>query len=120
MPSHERSFRTPAVILRRQDFGEADRLLVVLTPEHGKLRAIAKGARKPQSRKAGHIELFMRTKMLFARGRALDLVTQAELIDAYRPLREELVRVTYASGISTIYPVFGGPVGRLWRSMASG
>jgi DNA repair protein RecO (recombination protein O) len=95
--SRERLYRSEAIVLRRQDFGEADRLLTLFTPSYGKIRVIAKGARKPQSRKAGHIESFMRTKMLFARGRNLDLVTQAELVEPYRPLREDLVRVTYAS-----------------------
>jgi DNA repair protein RecO (recombination protein O) len=95
--SRERLYRSEAIVLRRQDFGEADRLLTLFTPGLGKIRVIAKGARKPQSRKAGHVESFMRTKMLFARGRNLDLVTQAELIEPYRPLREDLVRVTYAS-----------------------
>jgi DNA repair protein RecO (recombination protein O) len=95
--SRERLYRSEAIVLRRRDFGEADRLLTLFTPSFGKIRAIAKGARKPQSRKAGHIESFMRSKMLFARGRNLDLITQAELVEAYRPLREDLVRVTYAS-----------------------
>lgn len=95
--SRERLYRSEAIVLRRRDFGEADRLLTLFTPDYGKIQAIAKGARKPRSRKAGHIESFMRTKMLFARGRNLDLVTQAEMVDAYRPLREDLVRVTYAS-----------------------
>ena len=95
--SRERLYRSEAIVLRRQDFGEADRLLTLFTPALGKIRVVAKGARKPQSRKAGHIESFMRTKMLFARGRNLDLVTQAELVEPYRALREDLVRVTYAS-----------------------
>lgn len=93
----DRLYRSEAIVLRRRDFGEADRLLTLFTRDYGKVRAIAKGARKPRSRKAGHIELFMRSKMLFARGRNLDLVTQAELVEAYRSLREDLVRVTYAS-----------------------
>lgn len=97
--SRERLFRSEAIVLRRQDFGEADRLLTLFTPGFGKIRVVAKGARRPQSRKAGHIESFMRTKMLFARGRNLDLVTQAELIEPYRPLREDLIRVTYASHV---------------------
>jgi DNA repair protein RecO (recombination protein O) len=97
MPSHERSFRTLAVILRRQDFGEADRLLVVLTPEHGKLRAIAKGARKPAARKTGHVELFALVDMLISRGRELHIVAQAETKEPFLPLREDLVRGTYAN-----------------------
>lgn len=92
----ERLFRSEVIVLRRRDFGEADRLLTLLTPGYGKIRAVAKGARKPLSRKAGHIEPFMRSNLLFARGRNLDLITQAELVEAYRPLREDLVRLTYA------------------------
>jgi DNA repair protein RecO (recombination protein O) len=68
----------------------------------GKLRAIAKGARKPRSRKAGHLEPFTRVTLQLARGRAtgpeaLLLVTQAETLDAYLPLHEELSLATYAS-----------------------
>ncbi len=55
MPSRERTFRTEAIVLRRKDFGEADRILTLFTPELGKIRALAKGIRKPASRKAGHL-----------------------------------------------------------------
>lgn len=84
-------------MLRRKDIGEADRILTLLTPGQGKVRAVAKGIRKPRSRKAGHLELFTRTKLLLAVGRDLDIVTQAELVDAYRPLREDLLRSAYAA-----------------------
>lgn len=97
MPGQERVFRTDAVILRRQDFSEADRLLLILTPEHGKFRAIAKGARKPAARKTGHVELFALVDMLIARTHAIPLVTQAETKEPFLPLREDLVRGTYAN-----------------------
>jgi DNA repair protein RecO (recombination protein O) len=78
MSSHrERSFRTDAIILKRRDFGEADRLLTILTPRYGKLDVIAKGARKPTSSKTGHVELFTRADMLIHKGRDLDLAVQA-------------------------------------------
>jgi DNA repair protein RecO (recombination protein O) len=93
----ERIYRSEAIVLRRRDFGESDRLLTLFTRDYGKIRVVAKGVRKPLSRKAGHVELLMRSKMLFARGRNLDLLTQVELVEAYRPLREDLVRMTYAS-----------------------
>ncbi len=93
----ERTFRTEAIVLRRSDFGEADRLLTLFSRDLGKIRAIGKGARKPQSRKTGHVELFMRSKFLIAKGRDLDIVTQAEMINAYPQLREDLLRATYAS-----------------------
>ncbi len=97
MPRQARTFRTPAIVLRRQDFGEADRLLTLLTPQHGKLRALAKGARKPIARKSGHVELFTLVDMLIARGRELHIVVQAELQKPFLALREDLVRGGYAS-----------------------
>ncbi|MCA9932721.1 MAG: DNA repair protein RecO [Ardenticatenaceae bacterium] len=95
--ARERTFRTEAIVLRRSDFGEADRLLTLFSRDYGKIRAIAKGARKPQSRKTGHVELFMRSRFFLAEGRDLHVITQAELVEAYAALREDLVRTTYAS-----------------------
>jgi DNA repair protein RecO (recombination protein O) len=92
-----RSFRAEAVVLRHSDFGEADRLLTLYTREHGKVRAIAKGARKIASRKAGHLEPFTRVKLQFAKGRDLLIVTQAETIDAYPSLRADLTLTGYAA-----------------------
>jgi DNA repair protein RecO (recombination protein O) len=97
MPSRERSFRVEAVVLRHNDWGEADRLLSLFTLELGKVRAVAKGVRKLRSRKAGHLEPFTRVNLLMARGRDTLLITQAETVDAYLPLREELLCTTYAS-----------------------
>ncbi|MFQ5611790.1 MAG: DNA repair protein RecO [Anaerolineae bacterium] len=92
----ERLYRTEGLVLRRTDFGEADRLLTVFTPDLGKLRLIAKGARKTKSRKAGHIELFTHTALLVAKGRNLDIISQAESLESFRPLREDLGRISYA------------------------
>lgn len=90
--TRSRLYSTPAIVLRRNDYGEADRLVTLLTPELGKLRVLAKGARKITSRKAGHIELFTRTQLLLAKGRTFDLITQAELIEPHRALREDVAR----------------------------
>lgn len=97
MPRPERSFRTDALILKRRDFGEADRLLTILTPRYGKLDVIAKGARKPTSTKTGHVELYTRTDLLIHRGRDLGLAVQAEVLEPYLELRENLQRGAYAS-----------------------
>jgi DNA repair protein RecO (recombination protein O) len=92
----ERLYRTDAIILRRSDHGEADRLLTVFTPARGKLRLVAKGVRKTTSRKGGHVELFMLTDMLVAHGRTWDIVSQAEVVEAYRGLRENLDKTGHA------------------------
>ncbi len=75
---HPRVYTTEAVVLRRSDLGEADRILTLFSPAHGKIRAIAKGVRRTTSRLSGHLEPFTRTEMLLARGRELDVITQAE------------------------------------------
>jgi DNA repair protein RecO (recombination protein O) len=90
--SRARLYTIQAIVLRRVDQGEADRIVTLLTPELGKIRVLAKSARKITSRKAGHIELFTRTQLLIAKGRNLDLITQAELIEPYRVLREDVQR----------------------------
>jgi DNA repair protein RecO (recombination protein O) len=97
MPSRERSLRVEAIVLRHNDWGEADRLLGIYTREMGKLRAIAKGVRKPRSRKAGHLEPFTRVSLLLAKGRDLWIITQAETVNAHLNLRQDLERVGYAS-----------------------
>src|SRR5258707_167240 len=71
MPLHSRVYTTEAIVLRRTDFGEADRILTLFTPSYGKVRAIAKGARRTTSRLAGHLEPFTRTQLLLAPGREL-------------------------------------------------
>jgi DNA repair protein RecO (recombination protein O) len=97
MPARVRSQRVEAIVLRHSNWGEADRLLWLFTREAGKLRAVAKGVRKPRSRKAGHLEPFTRVDLLLAQGRDFPIVTQAEAKETYLELREDLVRVGYAS-----------------------
>ena len=84
-------------MLRHTDWGEADRLLILFTREAGKLRAVAKGARKLRSRKAGHLEPFTRVTLLLARGRDTWIVTQADTVDAHLPIGQDLTRIGYAA-----------------------
>ncbi|MCB0076420.1 MAG: DNA repair protein RecO [Anaerolineales bacterium] len=81
-------------MLSRRDWGEADRLITLLSPELGKLRVVAPGARKPSSRKSGHLEIFSRGRFVLARGRTFDKITQAETIDYFPTLRDSLERVS--------------------------
>ncbi len=106
MPKAPRQFRSQAIILSRRDFGESDRLLTLFTPERGKIRAIAKGARKPQGKLSGHVELFARSDVMIHRGRSLDVISQAELIEPYRGLREDLHRSAYANYVAELLDRF--------------
>lgn len=106
MSRRVRVYRTEALILRRSDFGEADRLLTVLTPERGKLRLVAKGARKPSSRKSGHVELLSHGQYMVAVGRELDIITQAETLEPFLPVREDLGRTTYGQYFAELADAF--------------
>jgi DNA repair protein RecO (recombination protein O) len=96
MPLHPRVYSTEAIVLRRTDFGEADRILTLFSPAYGKLRAIAKGSRRTTSRLAGHLEPFTRTQLLLAAGRELDIVTQAEGRERLDHLRDDVWHATGA------------------------
>jgi DNA repair protein RecO (recombination protein O) len=70
------------IVLRRVDYAEADRVLTLLTREHGKVGVIAKGVRKPGSRLLPHTDLFTRSRVQLARGRGtLAVLTQAQRLD---------------------------------------
>src|SRR3989344_5515459 len=76
-------FRTEGVILARRNFGEADRILTIYTKDYGKISAIAKGVKRPRSKKAGHVELGNWCKVFIARGKNLDILTEVELKKAF-------------------------------------
>lgn len=102
----ERLYRLEAIVLKRTDYGEADRLVTLLTPNLGKLRAIAKGVRKPTSRKSGHLELFTHAHLLLAKGKQLDIITQADTLDTFLALRNDLERVGYAYYLAELVDKF--------------
>jgi DNA repair protein RecO (recombination protein O) len=102
----QRLYRLSAIVLKRRDMGEADRLLTVFTRDRGKLTLLAKGVRKQASRKAGHIEPFTHVDLLVAKGHNMDLVTQAETIGAHRRLREDLWRSSWAYYIAEMVDAF--------------
>lgn len=96
-PAQERVLKVEAVVLEHHEWGEADRLLILFTREHGRMRAVAKGARRIRSRKAGHLEPFTRVALVLARGRDLWIVTQAETLEANLALHGDLEGIGYAS-----------------------
>jgi len=78
------------------DLGEADRIVTFYSRDVGKIRAVAKGVRKTTSRSAGHLEPFTLSDVMFAVGRELDVVSQADTLEAFRQVREDLVLTTHA------------------------
>lgn len=88
------SYSTEAIVLKRIDLGEADRILTLFTPGKGKIHAVAKGTRRPISKLAGHVDLLCRSQLQLAVGRNLDIVTQAEGRENFLHLRNDLWHMT--------------------------
>jgi DNA repair protein RecO (recombination protein O) len=89
-----RTYSTEAIVLRQRRLGDADKIVTLFTPNFGRIEAVAKGVRRPKSRLAGHVEVLSHCNLLLHRGRSLDVISQAQLLENYRPLREDLSLVS--------------------------
>src|SRR5437870_5883325 len=96
------TYQADAVVLRRLDYGEADRILTLLTREHGKLAAIAKGSRRAKARSGTGLDLFTRSQMMLAKGRNLDVVAQSERRGDTRNISGDLQRTAYACLVAEV------------------
>jgi DNA repair protein RecO (recombination protein O) len=92
-------YREAGVVLRTMRLGEADRIVTLLTPGRGKVRAVAKGVRKTKSRFGGRLEPLNHVALLLYEGRELDIVTQADTIEQFRAVREDLDRLAKATSL---------------------
>jgi DNA repair protein RecO (recombination protein O) len=92
-------YRDQGVILRTHRLGEADRIVSVLTEGRGKVRAVAKGIRKTKSKFGARLEPMTHVALQLYEGRELDTITQAETIETFRAVREDLDRVSRAGSL---------------------
>lgn len=83
-------YKATGIILKGMPFGEADRLLTILSPEVGLLKAIAPNARKSKSLLRGRCELFVVNEFLISKGRSLDKIAQAETLESYPKLSRNI------------------------------
>jgi DNA repair protein RecO (recombination protein O) len=101
MPAPRR-YVTEAIVLSRFDYGEADRILTLITPTGGKIKAIAKGIRKPTSRIGGSVEPFAELRLALAHGRTFDVVTQVSVVHPWLRMRDNLVSFGTASYLAEL------------------
>lgn len=84
------------IVLRGYPFGEADRVVVLLSPNNGKIRTVAKGVRKTKSRFGGRLEPFTHVDLVLYEGRNLDTITQVAVLEPFPRLRSDLDAVVTA------------------------
>ena len=98
----QQQYLTEALILSVRNMGEADRLAVFFSREHGKISAAAYGARRPRSRLAGTVQSFAQVSVSLMPGRNLDTISQCEVKRSFRELREDFTLMTYASFLTEL------------------
>lgn len=91
-----RSYKAEGIILRRRNFGEADRFLTIFTKQYGKISVKAKGVRKISSRRSPHVELLNLVSLSLYKGRVNFILTEAETIENYYQIKEKLKTVGLA------------------------
>lgn len=91
---------TTGIVLSRTNYGEADRIVTMLTPDYGKLRLVARGVRKIKSKMAGGVELFSISEVSFIRGKGeLSTLTSSRLIRHFERIVEDIERVQAGYGL---------------------
>jgi len=91
-----RTYSTQAIVLKTKDLGETDRLLTVLSQHYGKLILVAKGVRRPKSRKAGHLQTFNLVKLFMAKTKGIDIITETETIKTFQARCQSLGKTSQA------------------------
>ncbi len=102
-----RTYRAEALVLKSVPLGEADLLVTLFSREAGKVRAVAKGARRSTARLVGHVEPLTVTRLALSRGRSLDVISQAETLENFTSLKTNLTAVTRGLQVAELVDGFG-------------
>jgi len=102
-----KTYRCEAIVLGYSPLGEADLLVTLYTRDQGKVRAVGKGARRSTSKLVGHLEPLTVVKMSMAHGRSMDIISQAEVINSFSTLKEDLTAITKGQYLAEMVDGFG-------------
>ncbi len=102
-----RTYHTEALTLRRSTLGEADLLITLYSKDRGIIRAVAKRARRSTSKLVGHLEPLTRVQLSLALGSSLDIITQAQVLSNFSPLKENLSAITKGLYVAELTDGFG-------------
>lgn len=91
-----RSYKIQAFILKRRNYGEADKIITVFSKEHGKLILMAKGIRRIHSRRAGVLELFNEVSLMVVKAKGMDIAAEASIINSYLNFSKDYLKTQVA------------------------
>jgi DNA repair protein RecO (recombination protein O) len=91
-----RSYTSEGIVLGRKNYGEADRIISVFSKDHGRISLMAKGIRRPKSKKRGHLEIFSLLNFQAISGHGIDTIIEADIVDDFKEIRKSLPKVSLA------------------------
>lgn len=95
-------FTTEGIIVKRRNFGEADRLLSIVTPFKGKITVIAKGVRRITSRRGGNVEMLNKVKLHIFQGQGMPILSEAESMETFSKVKSDLTLSAYGSHLAEL------------------
>ncbi len=101
------TYRCEAITLSYTPLGEADLLVTMYTRDQGKVRAVAKGARRSTSKLLGHLEPLTVVRMSMVHGRSMDIIAKAEVLQSFAALKEDLTGIAEGLYLAELVDVFG-------------
>lgn len=101
------NYKTQAITLKSYNLGETDKIIVMYSRDHGIIRCVAKGVKKTGSKLGGRMQTLMANNLFVAKGKNLDIVQQAELIDSFKELKKDISKITYAMYTAELIQAFG-------------
>lgn len=90
------TFKTEAIVLKRSNFGEADKIITFYTPCYGKIVCLAKGVRKMTSRKKGSLEIFNKVVLFAVKGKGMNIITEVETLNTFSSWKDDLKKIITA------------------------
>ncbi len=90
-------YKTEGIVLKSTEYEEADRIVTIFTKDHGKITAIAKGVRKTKSKFGSSLEILTHSVFLFYKGRNIDIVSQAEILESFFSASKEIIKFAFAA-----------------------
>lgn len=101
------SFVTEAINLKHYNLSESDKIVVMYSKEHGLIRGVAKGVKKPKSKLGARMDLFVANKLMLHKGKNLDTISQAEALNTFNKTRQNMDKIFYSMYISEVVNNFG-------------
>ncbi len=100
-------YQTNAININSYNLSESDKIVVMYSKDNGIIRCVAKGVKKPKSKLGGRMDLLINNNLVLSKGKNLDIVSQAEVLNGFKHIRLDFTRLGYAIYCAELVGIFG-------------